>query len=136
MDVIVFLGEQWILVSAFMALLYLFVWTEQKKGGQRLSPHQAVMLQNQDMAIVLDVRDAADFKAGHITDAINIPFAKLKERLGELDKHKEKTIIVVDKMGQHSGTCGKDLLTAGFTAARLQGGMSEWDAQKLPVIKG
>ena len=86
--------------------------------------------------MVLDVREKADFGKGHIVDAISMPFAKVSERIGELEKYREKTIIVVDAMGQHSGSVGKTLKKAGFVnVVRLQGGMSTWTADNLPVVK-
>jgi hypothetical protein len=50
----------------------------------------------------VDIRPAKDFAAGHIVGALNIPQDKLIARLAELEKHKAKTIILVDAQGQHS----------------------------------
>ncbi|MGH1471862.1 MAG: rhodanese-like domain-containing protein [Cellvibrionaceae bacterium] len=90
---------------------------------------------NSDEAVVVDVREAADYKAGHITNAINIPFNRINERWEELTPHKGKTIILVDKMGQHTGGVGNTLRTKEFQVGRLGGGMSEWQNQNLPVTK-
>ncbi len=100
-----------------------------------MSHHEVTRALNNDEALLLDVRDSKEFSAGHITGAFNIPFAKLKDRFGELEKHKTKTIIVADKMGQQTGASVKLLAEAGFQAARLQGGMVDWQSQNLPVVK-
>ena len=130
-----FAAEQWVLVSMLLALIIAFVTLETKKGGKTVTFHEVSRLLNSDSAILLDVRDAADYKAGHITGAINIPYGSVATRLSELEKYKTQQIILADKMGQHAGHAGKVLLDAGFNAVRLQGGMAEWMAQKLPVIK-
>ena len=130
-----FVAEQWILVSLLLVLIVGFVTVESKKGGKTVSYHQVSRLLNSEEAILLDVRDMADFKNGHIIGAINIPHGSLATRISELEKYKTKQVIVADKMGQHSGNAGKVLREAGFEAVRMQGGMAEWTAQKLPVIK-
>ncbi|MNG13207.1 molybdopterin biosynthesis protein MoeB [compost metagenome] len=84
---------------------------------------------------MLDVRNNKDFSSGHIVGALNIPFDKLASRLVELDKHKAKTVIVVDAIGQHAGSVARDLQKAGFTAAKLGGGIASWRGDNLPVVK-
>jgi len=132
---LIFLGQQWLLVSALMVLVFLYIQSEIKRGGQTISVHQLTLMVNRENALVLDVRESAEFKEGHIIDALHIPFAKLKERLAELDKYKDKPVIIVDKMGQHSGAAGKQLREAGFNISRLDGGMTEWRGSNLPVVK-
>ena len=130
-----FVAEQWILVSLLLALISAFVVVEGKKGGKTVSYHEVTRLLNGDEAVLLDVRDVSDYKAGHVTGAINIPHASVATRVTELDKYKAKQIIVADKMGQHAGHVGKALNEKGFDTVRLKGGMSEWLAQNLPVVK-
>ena len=131
----VFIVEQWILFSILAVLVVAFIWTESQKGGKALSHHQVTRLLNGDEAVLLDVRDKKDFDNGHIVDSINIPYAKLGERSSELEKYREKTVVVVDKLGQHAGAAGKILKDKGFTVTRLQGGISDWISQNLPVVK-
>jgi len=116
-------------------LVYSFIWRESSKGGKSISYHQLTRLINGDQATVLDVRDSKEFSNGHIAGAINIPAVKIKERISELEAKKDKLIVIVDKMGQHSGAVGRDLTRRGFTINRLSGGMTEWVTEKLPVIK-
>lgn len=130
-----FIAEQWLLLSLLTVLIAALVFVESKRGGDSLSFHGATRLLNDDAGIVVDVREAKEFKAGHIVGAVNIPHTKLADQLSQLEKHKGKTIIVADKMGQHSGAAGRTLKDNGYTAARLQGGMAEWVNQNLPVVK-
>lgn len=135
-QVLIFLGQQWILVGILLALVFLYIQMEIKRGGETISVHQLTALVNRENAVVLDVRENSEYKEGHIIDALHIPYAKLTERLAELEKHKNKPIVIVDKMGQHSGAAGKQLREAGYQVSRLDGGMTEWRSSNLPVIKG
>tara|TARA_B100001939_G_scaffold261167_1_gene228237 strand:+ start:912 stop:1334 length:423 start_codon:yes stop_codon:yes gene_type:complete len=130
-----FLGEQWVLVVGLMMVLTLLVLHETRKAGPSLSISEAVQLVNSEGGVFLDIRDAADFARGHITDALHIPAASLAGRSAELEKFREKPVVVVCKMGQSSGPATKTLRSQGFSRAqKLAGGMMEWDAQKLPVV--
>lgn len=132
-----FIGNHPFLVGLFVVLLALFIRNETRRGGQAVSAQQLVDLVNRDDALVLDVRDKKEFKDGHIVNSLNIPYAALENRLDELKKHKERPLVVVCKMGQHSGTAGTLLRKNGFTdVRRLTGGIAEWRNQSLPVVKG
>lgn len=135
MDFFVFLSEQLVLFGILTALVVAFIVLEKKRAGVSLSHHEVTRQLNSEDAVLLDVREAKDFSAGHITSALNIPFAKLKDRVSELEKYKTKTIIVADKMGQQTAASVKILTEAGYQAARLQGGMVDWQSQNLPVVK-
>lgn len=136
MNIFVFASEQWLLISAFLVLLYLFVLTERTKGGKPMTSTEVVTALNSDSAVLVDVRSTNDYQAGHIHGAINIPHTKIAGRKSELEKHSNKTIVLVDQMGQHAGTAGKILSKEGFNVRRLSGGMSEWQHQNMPVVQG
>ena len=108
---------------------------ESRKAGPALSIGEAVQLVNGDGGVFLDIREAQEFARGHITAALNIPLASLPGRVGELEKFREKPIVVVCKMGQSAGSATKTLRQQNFPRAqKMSGGMMEWDAQKLPVV--
>ena len=130
-----FLGEQWILVAALATTLTMLLLHETRKAGPALSINEAVQLVNSEDGVFLDIRDTADYARGHITDALHIPAAVLVNRAAELEKFREKPVVVVCKMGQSAGAATKTLRSKGFNRAqKLSGGMMEWDAQKLPVV--
>jgi len=135
-DFFIFASEQWFLLSIFLLLIYAFIWRETTKGGKSISHHMLTKMINADEAFVVDIRDAKDFSSGYIAGAYNIPFAKMKERSSELDAHKDKVIVLVDKLGQQTGAVGRDLSKQGYQINRLSGGMTEWVGEKLPVVKG
>ncbi|GGU61402.1 sulfurtransferase [Pseudomonas laurentiana] len=130
-----FATNHYLLVALFAVLLVLLILTEARRGGRSLSTGELTALVNSEKGLVIDIRASKDFAAGHIVGALNIPQDKLAARIGELEKHKAKTLIVVDNMGQHSGTTCRELLKAGFTAAKLSGGVSSWRADNLPLVK-
>jgi len=134
-NLIEFASNHYILVTVFVALAALLAITEARKGGKSLSNRELTALVNSSEGVVLDVRAKKEFDTGHIVDALNIPHDKLVSRMGELEKHKAKTLVVVDAMGQHSGTVCRDLQKAGYKAARLSGGISSWRGDNLPVVK-
>ncbi len=135
MNWMVFIGEQWLLVSLLLVLVTALIWVEGSKGGKKLTCNEMTRLVNSGEAVMVDVRDSKEFKAGHVVGAINIPYTKFGERVDELKKYQDKTIVIIDKMGQHAGAAGKQLKDNGYTATRLQGGMTEWVGQNLPVSK-
>jgi rhodanese-related sulfurtransferase len=131
-----FVGNHLLLSSFWVVLVVLIFIQHQSRASKAVGPQQAVMMINRQDAVVLDVRDKKEFDAGHIVDAINIPMSKLAQRVTELDKHKQKPLVVVCKMGQHSGDACKTLQQAGFEqVVRLAGGIAEWKAQSLPLIQ-
>ena len=136
MEIFVFVSEQWLLITLLAALIGVFVLTEQRKSGKTLTTSELVRLMNDDEAIVVDVRSAAEFESGHIHGALSIPHLKLASRIAELEKYREKIIVVADKIGQHSGAAGKKLSAAEFNVRRLGGGISEWQGSSLPLVKG
>ena len=131
-----FLAQQWILVAALLAALGMLVFHESRKAGPSLSPQQAINLVNTEQGLFLDLRDGADFKQGHIADAVHIPAAKLADRIGELDKDRERPIVLVCKMVQQSGVACKQLRGAGFAKVyKMAGGMLEWSNLQLPTVR-
>ncbi len=136
MDFLVFISQEWLLVITLIALIYLYAWRERIKSGRPINPHEVTRLVNEGTAVLVDVRDSGDYKAGHIVGSLNISYAKLSKESTELAGHKDKTIVLIDKMGQHAGAVGRFLGREGFDVRRLGGGISEWQSQNLPLIKG
>ena len=74
----------------------------------------AVLLINRKDASIIDVREAQEFKAGHIPNARNFPMAQLKERKKELEKLKSKPILLVCQTGNRSTQAYSDFHEGGF----------------------
>lgn len=114
-----------------------FVWQSIRGSGVAdIIPVQASLLINREDALVLDVRDAAEFNAGRIPNAKHIPLAQMAQRLGELDKWKEKPIIAYCQSGNRSASACAALKKAGFTQVHnLNGGLPAWQDANLPVTR-
>lgn len=131
-----FVVNHYVLASLFVAFLLAILVLESRRGGAKISAQGAVSRINREEAIVVDIRDRKEFGEGRITGSINIPLNSLKSRAAELKKHKDKQIIVADKMGQHSAMAVKQLNAEGYAnVVRLNGGVSDWKASNLPLVK-
>lgn len=97
---------------------------------------EAVQLINRRDAVVLDVRDKADYAAAHIPNARNIPQSELSSRLRELEKFKSKPIVVNGQSGMRAASAHNLLQKAGFEAFALRGGIEGWVQASMPVEKG
>ena len=135
-QVIEFITNNYLLVLAFLLALGMLLWSESKKAGASVSSTEAVQLMNKDNAVLLDIRSKKEWESGSITNSTHIPLVDLDKRLSELEKYKSRNVIVVCNMGQSSGTACKKLMAAGFEkVVRLKGGITEWKAQNLPLVK-
>ncbi|MBS3804268.1 MAG: rhodanese-like domain-containing protein [Oleiphilaceae bacterium] len=131
-----FVVNHYILVSLFVALLIALFLLETRRGGTKVSAQAAVNMMNHDEAVIVDIRDRKDHKEGRIAGSLQIPLSSLKDHVADLKKHEDKKIIVVDKAGQHSAMAVKQLNEEGFTnVARLDGGIADWKASNLPLVK-
>ncbi|RMM31668.1 Rhodanese domain-containing protein [Pseudomonas coronafaciens pv. oryzae] len=130
-----FATNHYLITGAFVILLALLIAYELSKGGASLSTRELTAMVNRDEAVVIDVRSKKDFTAGHIVGSLNFPQDKVLTRTAELQKYKDKTLIIVDAMGQHAGTTARELLKSGFKAAKLSGGISSWRGENLPLVK-
>lgn len=107
-----------------------------QRAGAKLTPLQATQIINQGKTLILDVRTAEEFGAGHIRDAKNIPLKELTVRIDELEKFKARPVIVICDKGLKSAKATAQLKKAGYAdAASLLGGLDEWQSQGLPVTK-
>ena len=130
-----FLAQQWILAVALLAVVAMLILHETRKSGPSLSPQKAINMVNRENGVFLDLRDAADYKQGHIVDALHIPVGKLADRMTELEKYRDKPIVLVCKMGQQSAAAGKQLKANKFEQVyKMTGGMMEWSNLQLPTV--
>ena len=114
----------------------LLLWPNLQRRGSKVSILQATQLFNKGKTLLLDVRDEAEFAKSHMRDAKNLPLPQLQTRIGELEKFKAKTVIVVCVSGVQSSKAATQLKIAGFTDVQiLDGGLTAWQTQGLPTVK-
>jgi rhodanese-related sulfurtransferase len=112
------------------------LWPALRPSGRRASALQVTQLINRGKTTVVDVRNPDEFATGHLRDAKNIPLADLTGRIGELDKSKNRTVVVLCQSGARSDKAVRQLAAAGFDdVCSLEGGLSAWQAAGLPVTK-
>jgi len=127
------------LVIAFAVLLGMTFFNELKIATQRfasLTPAGAVKLMNDEDTVVLDVREPSETAGGKIAKAIQIPVSALAKRIDELEKHKNKTLLVYCKTGARAGVACRELSKHGFDKVfSLNGGIMAWQEAHLPINK-
>lgn len=123
---------------AFLSGMMLFwsMFGNRIRGIKDVDPVAATQLINHKNALVLDVREDAEYKAGHVLNAKLIPLGKLGERIGELEKYRDKPVVVVCRSGARSANACALLGKQGFAEVyNLAGGMIAWQKANLPVKK-
>lgn len=125
----------WILVAVASGGMLLWQSVRGSLAGG-IGPTQATLLINREDAVVLDVREPAEYSQGHIVGARHIPLGQLEKRLAEIDKLKDKPVIVCCAAGSRSASASGALRKAGFSKVfNLAGGMAAWDQAGLPTTK-
>lgn len=106
------------------------------KTANEVSVLEAVQLINRRDAVVLDVRDAGEYAAGHITNARHVPEAQLAERIKELEKFKTRPVIVSCRTGSRAAHAADVLRKHGFgEVVVLRGGIAAWQQATMPLEK-
>lgn len=126
-----------ILSTLWLTLLMLVVAAFSSGGaGKSIGPQQLTHLVNREDGVVLDIRPQADFGKGHIVGAISAPQSKLASMEKELERYKERPVIVVCAQGLTAVNACKELKKQGFNRLyRLNNGMQAWLAENLPTSK-
>ena len=124
-----------IAVTSGLMLLWSF-FGNRLRGVKEVNCAAALQLINHKEACILDVREPDEFKAGHLLNAKSIPLGKLRDRIGELERYREKPIVVVCRSGQRSATACALLNKEGFAQVyNLSGGVTAWQKSSLPLEK-
>ena len=100
-----------------------------RQGYRKVRPHQARRL-IADGAAVVDVREPAQWRAGHIEGSVNIPLTRILARRGEIP---QGAVVTVCRSGPRSARAAELLAAHGYTAYNLRGGLREWDYVGYPL---
>lgn len=137
-QIIEFIGNHPLLFVAFFATLGMLVYTEYMRfttSNTALSPYDATQKMNSGNSVFLDVRDESEYKAGHLLNARSMPVSKLAERMHEIEKFKEKEIVVYCDNGMRTTRAVSKLKKSGFTSLHtLAGGLVAWEKANLPTV--
>jgi rhodanese-related sulfurtransferase len=133
-----FFIDNWSLILVCLTSGLLLAWPAIKgAAGGSLTPNAAVQLINREKAVVIDVCDAGEYAAGHVSGAKNIPLAQLANQLPAVAKNKEAPVIFVCQSGARSSSAARVAKGLGYARPlSLGGGLASWRAASLPVEKG
>jgi rhodanese-related sulfurtransferase len=103
-------------------------------GGSAIGTTQAIQMINQRQAVLVDVRPAEQYQAGHIAQARNVPATEIEKKSAGLPKN--KPLVVVCDQGRDASRAVSKLKAQGFTeVVALDGGMRAWSQAGLPVTQ-
>lgn len=133
-----FLIDNWMLFAIAIAsgggLLWPLVAGAMKAGD--LTAAGAVQLINREKAVVIDVREADEFAAGHLNGAKNIPVGELESKLPGAVKNKALPLIMVCASGARGNRAVGVAKKLGYEQAQsLGGGLKAWKDANLPLEK-
>jgi rhodanese-related sulfurtransferase len=131
-----FIAENIVLIVVAFVSGAMLVWpaVQRRAGGPSLDTLGATRLINDTQAVVLDIREQAEFAAGHLPNARHIPLAQLAERAGELPAG--KPVLVCCNTGARSASAAGVLRKAGRDQVfNLSGGLQAWKQAGLPVVR-
>jgi hydroxyacylglutathione hydrolase len=101
----------------------------------QLSPADAAAQVRAGNAVILDVRNADEWKHGHIPGAVHVPLGQLPERAAELQRE-NRQLVLHCASGGRSGIGASVLLAHGAgNVANMEGGLSAWEQAGLPVTE-
>ena len=131
-----FAQTNWVMILMWFALLGMIIHSF-IKSSYDISPQQVVQLMSHESgSILVDTREDNEFSSEHIKDSIHIPLGALASRISELDKYKNKNIILGCRSGSRSGRACSILKKHGFEKIHnLRGGVLAWENENLPMIK-
>lgn len=128
-----------LLIAHIFGLLTCLPLLVQAGDISNISQQQLLSLQHAAKApayIVLDVRSAEEFKAGHIQGALNISHNNIEQHLAKLAGYKDKTVIVHCRSGRRAQIAEEILQENGFTQLKhLTGDYNGWHEANLPLVK-
>ena len=86
--------------------------------------------------IVIDVRPAAEFEAGHIPGARSVPLAELRKTLKSIPRDQEVVAYCHGPYCVLAVEAVRLLRASGYSATRLDDGITEWKSGGLPITQG
>lgn len=135
-----FFANHTIMVFAWVALFVAVIFSFYKNATRKytiVDNAQATQLINKEDAVVIDLRSDEEFRAGHIIDSIHVLPSELKAgKTHQIDKYKDRPVILVDINGFTSGGVADAIAKQGFSKLYvLKEGITGWRAASLPTVK-
>jgi len=131
------MDNMFLIAAAFVSGAML-VWPMVRRGagGVSVTTLEATQLINRQDALVVDVREQAEYAQAHILNSRLLPLSQIEARMADIDKFKDKPVIVYCATGNRSNSAAAILRKSGFSnVSNLSGGFAAWQQAGLPVQK-
>lgn len=138
-QIIEFASNHWDLFLALLIILLMLSGTSLLsviRGIKQVGPAEATQLINHEGGIVIDVREDKEFTEGHIINSVHMPMGTVQQRIAEIEKYKQKPVIVSCRSGARSNAVCGWLRKHNFeNVSNLKGGVMAWQNASLPLSK-
>jgi len=132
-----FIVDNWMLILIAVSSGAMLAWPLIRgTGGGSLTAQGAVQLINRERAVMIDVRDAAEYAAGHATGARNVPLDQLEQKLPGAVKNKSVPVLLMCATGARAQRALATAKKLGYEQAQVVGGgLKSWKDANLPIEK-
>lgn len=132
-----FIVDNWMLILIAVSSGAMLAWPLIRgTGGGSLTAQGAVQLINRERAVMIDVRDAAEYAAGHATGARNVPLDQLEQKLPGTVKNKSVPVLLMCATGARAQRALATAKKLGYEQAQVVGGgLKSWKEANLPIEK-
>ena len=132
-----FIVDNWMLILIALSSGGMLAWPLIRgTGAGSLTAQGAVQLINRSRAVVVDVRDAEEFAAGHATGSKNVPLDQLEAKLPAAVKNKTVPVLLMCASGSRAQRAVAVAKKLGYEQAQaVAGGLKGWKEANLPVEK-
>lgn len=138
-QILEFSSNHLLLVASFIALLAVILFIEYRNLTQNftsIGPSAAITVINNENPVLLDVREMNELGDGMLRDSVHIPLSAVNKRLSEMDKYRDRPVLVYCRSGNRSGSVCRSLNGRGFDKVfNLSGGIMAWRDAHLPISK-
>jgi rhodanese-related sulfurtransferase len=125
-----------VLIIAGVIVVMVIINKMNSRGIAQVNAADALSIANDSGALILDVRSSQEFGGGHLKGAKLIPVSELSGRMSEVEKFKDKPVLVYCHAGTRSAMAAQILKKAGFLKVHnLRGGISAWIGNGNKVVK-
>ena len=135
-----FIQNNWLLILVMLVSGGMLLWPliqRQLSPMREIGALQATQLLNRNNALMLDVRETAEYEGGRVPNAVHLPLSQLAGRSSELKKFKGRPVVAYCDRGSRSRAAAAKLAKLGFAEVySLRGGLKAWTEAGLPLEKG
>ncbi|MFE9643181.1 rhodanese-like domain-containing protein [Streptomyces sp. NPDC006365] len=104
-----------------------------RRDSGRLSPAQSRERVAQGRAVLLDVREDFEWRAGHAPGALHLPLSRLEAGAAVPRAARGRPVVAICRSGRRSQRAAEILTGRGVEATDVTGGMAAWAGAGLPV---